>query len=195
MKKTLATLVLTAALFVPSFSYAQTPSQDEIRDQYQATLVQLIGLLQQQVQILLGQISALNDKQDSLAQDVKTVKENTTKAPTGSAGDNTVKSNPAHSTDKWDAYYSNGFLYIYTDKDIDFTNSVLTKEHGGGELQMSMEGMSDPDSSDFRTYKISTNPSIDEHSDYDVGLLVSGHSYYHSEDDSSFDLDIRVKMR
>lgn len=78
MKKSLLGLFAAVVLLAPSFSYAQTASSTDLQTQYQAVLVQLITLLQQQIQSIEAQLSALKDSQDSVAEDVKTIKTSTT---------------------------------------------------------------------------------------------------------------------
>lgn len=59
MKKYIAGLVLTLALVVPSFSYAQTvpPTAEELNAQYQSLVIQLIDLLTKQIVALQAQLA------------------------------------------------------------------------------------------------------------------------------------------
>lgn len=75
-------------LVAPSFSYAQTvPVTTSDLDSLKT---QLIALLTQEVQILQDQLTALIAQQKVTAEDVATIKANTTPVATGGAVDNTI---------------------------------------------------------------------------------------------------------
>lgn len=197
MKNTLIAFVLAIAFLAPSFSYAQTPSQDEVRDQYQATLVQLITLLQQQVQILMSQLVDLKDKQDVLANDVKTVKDNTTK-PTGTAEDNVVTP-PAH-TVSWDdtraPYYQSGLVYLETTVDVSTSDARLIKLHtdGASPINLSFAGKEDQGNGYF-LYFFTPASNLTKGS-YSVYVLKVGHALgYDDKGIPEYDYSIRLEVQ
>lgn len=67
MKTMLASLAL-GILLVPSFASAQT-----VNEQYQATLIQLITLLTEKVELLQAQLIALEAKQDTVIHTTQTI--------------------------------------------------------------------------------------------------------------------------
>lgn len=108
MKKYILTFIITLALFVPSFSHAQTID----KAQYVSLLQQMITLLQQELQILIQNQQSLNTIASSTAQ---IVANNPAPVSTGgSTGDNvgggTITPEPSVS---WQYNSNNGYL-VYT---------------------------------------------------------------------------------
>lgn len=94
MKNTITGLFIGLLLVAPSFSYAQVASTTPATiSDLDALKMQLIQVLLQEVQMLQAQLTALQAQADNTANDVATIKANTTPVfptATGGAVDNTV---------------------------------------------------------------------------------------------------------
>lgn len=67
-----------AGMFLGMFLVVNVVHADTVQDQYQATLVQLITLLQQQVALLMAQLQAVQSEQATMHTKIDTVVQNTT---------------------------------------------------------------------------------------------------------------------